>query len=163
MSKKNRDKRKQNNNLPSLTNIDTLPPEKIKEAISLFNLSQAQKSAIRVDTYNSVMDLISNEVLDRFMNQNIDEVSTGALLNVLQTISSVKEKESKNVQQISEEPAIQINQQNVNISIPKESLLPRDSKEKVIDTIKQILALSNQQEETLEDENSEVIVDGTLV
>ena len=149
MSKKKK-KELQPTNTADITKIDAMSPDKIKEAINLFNLSQAKKSAIRVDTYNNVMDLISNEVLDRFMSADMDTISTGALLNVLQTISSVKEKEAKNIQHISEEPAIQLNQ-NINISVEKtEPLLPRDSKEKVIDTIKKILAMSKQNEEVVE-------------
>lgn len=154
--KKKKNKNQLQQNTVNITHIDSLPPDKIKEAINLFNLSQAKKSAIRVDTYNNVMDLISNEVLDRFMNADMGTINTVALLNVLQTISSVKEKESKNIQQLSEEPAIQVNS-NINISVEsKEPLLPRDSKEKVIDTIKKILAMSKEQADVV-DTTAEII------
>lgn len=141
----------------SLSTIDLTNPEKVKEAISMFNLMQAQKSAIRIGAYNDVMDLVSNEVLHRFTDGDLQEVPTGALLNCLQTISSIKEKETKGIQTISEEPQIQL-QQNINISVPKESLLPRDSKEKVIDTIKKILASAREQQEESVEESNEVIV-----
>lgn len=149
MSKKKKKNQLQPNTV-DITQIDVMPPDKIKEAINLFNLTQAKKSAIRVDTYNNVMDLISNEVLDRFMNADMEQIQTGALLNVLQTISAVKEKETRNIQQVSEEPAIQLNQ-NINISVEKkEPLLPRDSKEKVIDAVKRFLAMSMQPENQIE-------------
>ena len=149
MSKKKKKNQLQPNTV-DITQIDVMSPDKIKEAINLFNLTQAKKSAIRVDTYNNVMDLISNEVLDRFMNADMEQIQTGALLNVLQTISAVKEKETRNIQQVSEEPAIQLNQ-NINISVEKkEPLLPRDSKEKVIDAVKRFLAMSMQPENQIE-------------
>lgn len=151
---------KSNNNLST---IDLTNPDKVKEAISLFNLTQAKKSAIRIDAYNEVMDLVSNEVLQRFLDNDLREIPTGALLNCLQTISSIKEKETKGIQTISEEPQIQL-QQNINISVQKDSLLPRDSKEKVIDTVKKILASAMQQQEeeiVNEEESNEVIVNET--
>ena len=120
----------------------------VKDLTHLFNLNQAKKNVIRVMKLNGLLDTVSDKILDRF-EKYPDNFSNADLLNYLQVTQNAIEKANKNLSLVDETPVIQLQQNNqVNVNII--DTLDRDSKARVLDTIKAILSNTQSQENTEE-------------
>lgn len=149
--------------------IDTKDLDEAQNLIKLFNLSQAKKNILRVMKLNQLMDNIQDEIIDRF-DQHPDEFTNTDLLNYFQTAQSAIDRANKSLNLINDMPAIQINQ--VNIEGKEENILSRQSREKILDYIQNVLNNVNEsksenvikiKEEILEEQENkdtnEIIVD----
>jgi hypothetical protein len=120
----------------------------VKDLTHLFNLNQAKKNVLRVMKLNGLLDTVSDKILDRF-EKYPDNFSNADLLNYLQVTQNAIEKANKNLSLVDETPVIQLQQNNqVNVNII--DTLDRDSKARVLDTIKAILSNTQSQENTEE-------------
>lgn len=116
----------------------------VKDLTHLFNLNQAKKNVLRVMKLNGLLDTVSDKILDRF-EKYPDNFSNADLLNYLQVTQNAIEKANKNLSLVDETPVIQLQQNNqVNVNII--DTLDRDSKARVLDTIKAILSNTQSQE-----------------
>ena len=116
----------------------------VKDLTHLFNLNQAKKNVLRVMKLNGLLDTVSDKILDRF-EKYPDNFSNTDLLNYLQVTQNAIEKANKNLSLVDETPVIQLQQNNqVNVNII--DTLDRDSKARVLDTIKAILSSTQPQE-----------------
>ena len=125
-------------------NVDT-----IKDLTHLFNLNQAKKNVLRVMKLNGLLDTVSDKIIERF-EKYPDNFSSTDLLNYLQVTQNAVEKANKNLNLVEETPIIQINQNHqVNVNILDS--FDRDSKERVMEALKSILANSAKEPEEVDD------------
>ena len=119
--------------------------DKIKDLTHLFNLNQAKKNVIRVMKLNGLLDTVSDKIIERF-EKYPDNFSSADLLNYLQVTQNAIDKANKNLSLVEDTPVIQVNHNNqVNLNIIDS--YDRDSKERVMEFIKAVLAQSNSVEE----------------
>ena len=122
--------------------------DKIKDLTHLFNLNQAKKNVIRVMKLNGLLDTVSDKIIDRF-DKYPDNFSNADLLNYLQVTQNAIEKANKNLSLVDETPVIQVNHNNqVNVSIIDS--YDRESKDRVIEFVKSVLAQSASADETVD-------------
>ena len=115
--------------------------DKIQDLTHLFNLNQAKKNAIRIIKLNSLLDTVSDQIIERFKRRP-GEFSNNDLLNYMNVVQSSIDRASKALNLIDDAPAIQLNQVNINLQ-PEDNVLSRDSRDKVTDAIKAILKKIN--------------------
>ena len=121
-------------------NIDNL-----KSLTALFNLNQAKKNVIRVLKLSGLHDNVTNNIIERF-EKHPGEFSNDELIKYLSVIESSIEKAQKSLGMVETAPTIQFNQQNnVNIVVGDDGVeLDRESRQRVMDAINQILASQEQ-------------------
>lgn len=131
---------KNNNDLAKkIVNEDNV--EKVQNLVHLFNLNQQKKNVIRILKLNSLLDKVSDNMLDRFENHS-DEFNNTDLLNYMQVIQNAIEKSNKNLNLVDETPAITMNQININVD-KEEPLLNKESRDRVTDAVKEIMKKLN--------------------
>jgi hypothetical protein len=122
--------------------------DKIKDLTHLFNLNQAKKNVIRVMKLNGLLDTVSDKIIERF-EKYPDNFSSADLLNYLQVTQNAIDKANKNLSLVEDTPVIQINHNNqVNLNVIDS--YDRDSKERVMEFIKSVLAQSNSVDEAVD-------------
>ena len=127
--------------------------DEVKNLTSLFNLLQAKKNVLRVIKLNSLLDKVSDQMIERF-EKRPGEFSNTELLNYLQVTQSAIDRANKQLDEIDKTPAIQMVQNNqVNVNITDN--LSRESKEKIASAISAILKRSSQIEDLEIIEDSE--------
>lgn len=115
--------------------------DKVKDLTALFNLNQRKKNVIRLMKLNGLLDTISDQMLERF-EKRAGEFSNNDLLNYMNVVQNTIDRTQKSLDMINESPAIQINQNNLNISMADG--LERDERERVASAIKAILEKASQ-------------------
>ena len=122
--------------------------DKIKDLTHLFNLNQAKKNVLRVMKLNGLLDTVSDKIIERF-EKYPDNFSSADLLNYLQVTQNAIDKANKNLSLVEDTPVIQVNHNNqVNLNIIDS--YDRDSKERVMEFIKSVLAQSNSVDEAVD-------------
>lgn len=109
-------------------------PDKIKDLIDLFNLNQSKKNLARTDTCNKLLDKVVEEAFNRVSNGSM-LLTDKELLEYANSISALMTKFNVDPENLIV-PTIRNNTQ-VNINMFE---LNRDSREKVTDAVKAILA-----------------------
>ena len=118
--------------------LDCKDLDKVKELTALFNLNAQKKSAVRILKMNNLLDKITNEIIERFDNRS-QTFTNDDLLKYMQAVENSIDKSSKTLGMVEDTPAIQYQQNNqVNIQV-NEPGLNRDSRQKVLDAVNQIL------------------------
>lgn len=110
--------------------------KKVQDLTHLFNLNQAKKNVLRVIKMNSLLDKISDQMIER-VEKTPDNFSNNDLLNYMQVTQSAIDRANKSLNLVDETPAIQLNQVNINVS--DDDVLSRDSRERVTEAIKSIM------------------------
>lgn len=133
--------------------------EKVKDLTHLFNLNMSKKNALRVMSMDNLVDKVTAQIEARF-EKYPDNFSNTELLNYLQVLQSSIEKANKNLSLVDETPAIQLNQNNVNINIVDN--MSRESRERVAAFLKQALngQIKNEEESSTIILEEEVEEDG---
>lgn len=132
-----------------IINEDSL--DEIKNLTKLFNLNQSKKNAMRVLKLNSLLDKVSDQMIERF-EKKPGEFSNADLLNYMTITQNAIDRANKSLNLVEETPAIQL-QQNNQINVNIIDSLSRDSKDRVTEAVKSILSKIN----SMESESSEVI------
>lgn len=122
--------------------VETNDADEIKRLTQLFNVNQMKKDAIRTLKLNDMLDKLDDQVLKR-IETHPDQFSNADLLNYLNTIQQNINKSAQNISSLNQTPLIQLNQQN-NIMVSNE--FNRESREKIISAVKQLLEFSNNDE-----------------
>lgn len=117
--------------------VDEEDLDKVKSYTNLFNLNQAKKNVLRIMKLNSLLDKVSDQMLERF-EKKPGEFSNADLLEYFTVTQSAIDRAQKSLDIVDETPAIQLQQNNVNITLGDS--LDRESKERVTDAVKAILA-----------------------
>ena len=123
--------------------------------INLFNLTQTKKNVIRAMKLSGLYDSVSDKLIER-LQKRPDEISYKELVDIFNATQKAIDSANKSLGLIEEMPTIQLNQQNINISVDNKDELSRDSEIKVMEAVKAFLD-SQKNENTLEivEEDSE--------
>lgn len=126
--------------------------DKVKNLTKLFNLNQAKRNAIRVMKLNSLLDKVSDQMIERF-DKKPGEFSNKELLDYMSVVQSTIDRANKSIELVDQTPAIIINQQNNQVNIDNSPVLDRESRMRVVEAVKGImntLNLKNEPEQVQE-------------
>lgn len=118
--------------------IDEQDLDKTKDLLNLFNLNMAKKNVLRIMKLNNLLDMISDNAIERFEKRS-DEFSNKDLLDFMQVTQLAIERAQKNLNLVDETPAIVINNQTNQLNIDSSDSLSRESKAKISAAIQAIL------------------------
>lgn len=122
------------NNIIQTDNVD-----EIKKLNKLFEINQAKKNALRVIKLNSLLDIVTDQAVERFTKRPY-EVTNKEVFDAMQVVQNQIEKSQKIIDKVDDSPMIQINQQNNSINVTVgEDPVDRESKERVIDAVNALL------------------------
>ena len=116
--------------------------DKVKNLTKLFNLNQAKRNAIRVMKLNSLLDKVSDQMIERF-NKKPGEFSNKELLDYMTVVQSTIDRANKSIELVDQTPAIVINQQNNQVNIDNRPVLDRESRMRVVEAVKGIMNTLN--------------------
>lgn len=105
---------------------------RLKKLTNLFNLNQTKKNALRILRLNELLDLIQDQMIERFETSPL-EFENKELLDYMQVIQSAIDRANKSLDLIDHTPTIQLNQ--VNVEMP---ILNHESRERVREAIQAI-------------------------
>ena len=119
--------------------VDEKDYGKLKDLTNLFNMNQVKKNALRIASYDDLLDKIGAEMIGR-IEAHPDSFSNDELVKYANAASAILTKANEQVGRIEEVPPIQLNQQNntvnVNVGINE---LDRDSRERVLAAVNALL------------------------
>ena len=146
----------QANNLPEeVSLINETDPTKLRQLIDIFNLNIRKKDIIRATKLSTLQDKVVNEMSERIINHS-DNFSNKDLLDYFKTIQDTQNKTDTSIDNVNIPiPTIQINHNEVNMN--SDSVLSRESKNKVSQTVQKILRelADKSEEENLFESNQE--------
>lgn len=128
----------QTDNLPNETSlINETDPTKLRQLIDIFNLNIRKKDIIRATKLSTLQDKVVNEMSERIINHS-DNFSNKDLLDYFKTIQDTQNKTDTSIDNVNIPiPTIQINHNEVNMN--SDSMLSRESKNKVSQAVQKIL------------------------
>lgn len=136
--------------------IDEDDLEQTKKLVDLFNLNQAKKNVLRVLKLNSLLDKVSDQMIERF-EKTPDNFSNNDLLNYMQVTQSAIDRANKALNLVDETPAINITNNVVNVNDTNK--LDKDSRDRITNAVKAILDKVKNIEEN---QNINLIDDGKV-
>ena len=122
----------------------------MEQIINMFNINSKKKDIVRVNRLNDLQDKISNQMMER-VEKKAGEFSNKDLLDYFKVIQDTIRSSDSTLESV-KPAAIQINQQNINIT---EDSLSRESRDKITNAINSILAKA--QKPSVIDTNYEII------
>lgn len=133
--------------------------KKVQDLTHLFNLNQAKKNVLRVLKLNSLLDKVSDQMIERF-DECPDQFSNSDLLNYLTVTQNAIDRANKALNLVDETPSITLNQVNVNVGTEG---LDRDSRAKITEAINKILQKSKELEIVNENNTVELPEDSIYI
>lgn len=119
------------------TNTNELDP-----LYDAFKINDAKKSVFRINKLNDLLDKVTDEALARF-EQRPGEMSNKEVIDYMNVVQNQIDRFKDTVDKTREVKLTQVNN-NVNININKEEpTLNRESRERIIDFIKEVLYTHN--------------------
>lgn len=116
-------------------------PNDLKDLTQLFNFNQAKKNLLRLQKLSILNDDVVSK-MERRLSERPDDFSNKDLLDYLQVINNVLDKQSKSQDDVLDKPMITYQQNNqVNVNIAND--LTRESRDKITDLISEILNSGN--------------------
>ena len=110
--------------------------DKLDDIINIFNLNIKRKDIVRTSKLNDLQDKIADQMTLR-LTEKANEFSNKDLLDYFKVLQDTINKSDNSLESI-DTPAIQINQQQINIG--EETELNRESREKVKNAVANFLA-----------------------
>lgn len=142
--------------------------DNLKDLTRQFNVFQAKRQILRVNTLNDVQDALVQQMLDRLEQQphNFDNKDIALWVK---TVQSAMESSKKGIEEVDTIPTI-VHQNNTQINVSVEEKLSRESREKILSVLEKILGesgdvgeenvvLHNEGENILLDEVEEEVAD----
>lgn len=123
--------------------IEEQDVEQIKDLSKMFNLNQVKKNMVRVVKLNDLLDKVQDQAIIRF-EQRPDEISNKELLDYMQVVQNSIEKSQKTIETIDTNPLVQVTNQEINVNVG-DGGLDRESKEKVLDVVQQLLKMAKKE------------------
>lgn len=141
----------QNEEITSVTPVGlTSTPEEIADVISkegdldnlkdltkLFNLQISKKNVFRVLKLNNLLDKIDDQLIKR-ITERPDEFNNADLIKYFDVVQSSIAKSTQSLDTVNESPAIV--QQNTQVNINVVDDIDRESREKIINAVRQMLS-----------------------
>ena len=125
----------------------------LQQVVDLFNLNIRRKDVLRTGKLSELQDRVTEQMEARIVD-HADEFSNKDLLDYFKLIQDTIGK-SGNIITQENIPAIQINQQNVNIQVG-DTKLSSQSREKVMDRVRDVLAQLQKQPQVIDVQPSEI-------
>ena len=136
--------------------------DELEHQFDLFNINQSKKNALRVVKLTNLLSKVEDQAIKRFNNKP-DQFSNRELLDYMQAVSSQIQQSQTMANTLVNTNTIEVKHQKneVNINL-NQTVLDRDSKEKVVgvisDLLKQLKNTNNQNDnELIIDAQSEAI------
>ena len=139
---------KESNELTDLI-ISEKDPNKLQDLTNLFKQNQLKKNLIRSNKLNNLLELIDDEVITR-VTTNPEQIRVQDLLNYMRATQQSIQDSFNSYEQL---PVIQVN--NIENSVNINTHLSKESREKVINKVNEILAQLNKQDEIIDVETEE--------
>lgn len=132
-------------------------PNDLKDLTQLFNFNQAKKNLLRLQKLSVLNDDVVSKI-ERRLLERPNDFSNKDLLDYLQVINNVLDKQSKSQDDVLDKPMITYQQNNqVNVNIAND--LTRESRDKITNLISEILNAGNLENlqilENIEENNGE--------
>lgn len=138
--------------------LDEQDIDKVKDLTNLFNLNSQKRNVMRVMKMNELLDKVTDKVVTRF-DEHPDNFSNEDLLKFMQVTENAIDRANKQLNLIDDTPPIQLTQNNqVNINLVTE--LPRESRERVLEFVKNALGQNYIPEQEIIELKDEEIKDG---
>ena len=125
----------------------------LQQVVDLFNLNIRRKDVLRTGKLSELQDRVTEQMEARIVD-HADEFSNKDLLDYFKLIQDTIDK-SGNIITQENIPAIQINQQNVSIQVG-DTKLSSQSREKVMDRVRDVLAQLQKQPQVIDVQPSEI-------
>ena len=133
--------------------------DEIKRLTQLFNLNQAKKNVLRVLKLNSLLDKVSDQMLERF-EKRPGEFSNSDLINYMTVTQNAIDRANKSLNLVNETPAIQV---NVNVDNDPIKSIDKESKERIMAAVNAILQKSKELDLDADNIQEEIVVDNTVL
>ena len=105
----------------------------------VFKINDAKKNVFRINKLNNLLDKVTDEAIARFENRP-GEMSNKEVIDYMNAVQTQIDKSKNIVEETKNVNLTQVNHNSVNININNEhSNLNRESRERIIDFIKDIL------------------------
>ena len=117
----------------------------IKDLTYLFNEAQIKQSMLRAQKLSRLQDKVVDNVEKRIDNKS-DNFTNAELLNAIQILQKTTDSNLTYINSINEKPQIQLVNNNLNVNIEKDEF-DAESRERIMNAVSQILALTEKQEE----------------
>lgn len=129
--------------------------KEITNYLDKFNRNMSKKNLLRILKYNELLDKVGDEALNRIENHP-DELTATELLNYMKVMQDSINAAKKETSPVDGVNPITLNQQNnnVTVNVNSEDRVSRQSKEKIMEAVKQLLKLSLET-----NENKDTIID----
>ena len=119
-----------------------------------FKLTDTKKNIFRINKLNNLLDKITDEAVDRFENRP-GEMSNKEVIDYMNAVQTQISKAKDTVNDIKNVDIVQVNKvsNTLNVNFPnEETTLSRESKEKIIDFIKNFLKSDNNGDKIVKDD-----------
>ena len=114
--------------------VDETDIDELKNIINLFNLNIKKKDILRTSKLSDLQDKVTEQIGQRL------EYNAGAdLIEYFKVIQDTINKADNSLNTV-DTPAIQLNQNQLNVHITQKDELDKDSRDRVADAVKSILA-----------------------
>lgn len=130
--------------------------DELEHQFDLFNINQSKKNALRVVKLTNLLSKVEDQAIKRFNNKP-DQFSNRELLDYMQAVSSQIQQSQTMANTLVNTNTIEVKHQKneVNINL-NQTVLDRDSKEKVVGVISDLL---KQLKNTTNQNDNEIIID----
>ena len=118
--------------------VDETDIDELKNIINLFNLNIKKKDILRTSKLSDLQDKVTEQIGQR-LEYNAGAFSNKDLIEYFKVIQDTINKADNSLNTV-DTPAIQLNQNQLNVHITEEDELDKDSRDRVADAVKSILA-----------------------
>lgn len=130
---------------------DANDKDDIEQILNIFNLNLKKKELLRLSKLSDLQDSITDQVEQR-LNRHADEFSNRDLIDYFKAFQDTITKTNKSADEI---PVVQITQNQLNINVQPE--FNQDERQRILSTVRQIIAQSNKENQIVNDDQLEVI------
>lgn len=118
--------------------IEAPNSDELQKQLNLFNMNLGKKNALRIVKLNNLLDKVEDQAIERF-EKRPDQVSNKELLDYMEVISGQIDRAQRQIDTVSNAPAVTVTAQKTDVTINVGSDLDRDGKERVMDAISALL------------------------
>ena len=118
--------------------VDETDIDELKNIINLFNLNIKKKDILRTSKLSDLQDRVTEQIGQR-LEYNAGAFSNKDLIEYFKVIQDTINKADNSLSTV-DTPAIQLNQNQLNVHITQKDELDKDSRDRVADAVKSILA-----------------------
>lgn len=140
--------------------VKTDDVDELKDLTHLFNAFQTKRHILRVNALNDVQDALVAQMAERLKSQP-HNFNNNDIANWMKTVQQAMDSSQRSIESIDETPAI-VHQNNTQVNINIEDTLSRESREKILDVINNILQNSNNDESDGVYTNDEIVEESQI-